>query len=167
MCGISMHLKGALNKGDCLAGARGAKQGQGVAAPSCPNQDRCYSFSLLTVQLLRSQLIQKARLPVHLAQAGQLIWFCPLHTHTFRCQLQKGCKGACGTLKNAVAVESAFRMMGWLTCRQTKASLLLHRQKEDKKKLLLLALTKEEPKGEVYWASLWFTGRRYSTAIKQ
>lgn len=77
-----MHLKGALDKGDCLAGARGAKQGQGVAAPSCPNQDRCYSFSLLTVQLLRSQFIQKACLPVHLAQAGQLIWFCPLHLHT-------------------------------------------------------------------------------------
>ncbi len=90
MCRTSRHLKGALDKGDCLAGARGAEQGQGVAAPSCPNQDRCYSFSLLTVQLLRSQFIQKARLPVHLAQAGQLIWFCPLHTHTFRCPCAEG-----------------------------------------------------------------------------
>jgi hypothetical protein len=57
-------------------------------------------------------------------------------------------------------------MMSWLTYRQTKANSLLLRQREEKKRLFLLALTEGKPKGKVQWASLWLTGRKYSAAIK-
>lgn len=51
---IGIHLKGTFNQCDCLASARGAEEGQRVAAPSRPNQHRRHCLSLLTVQLLGS-----------------------------------------------------------------------------------------------------------------